>query len=469
MTADQDREETPEKNGGTPLCVSVDGALIPTSLASEALFRLIGTDFLTLLKLPFWFLGGRTRVNKEVASRIHLNDAELPYNEPLLEFLRGEHAEGRAIVLVTTAPENLVTPISERLGVPADVIASTPERSIIRQYLGPVLFERFGPKGFDYVGDLRPNDDLRKSAREVLAMGTSERPGLPAILEAMRVDQWLKNILIFLPLLADQSFNEPPRVFAALLAFVVFSLAASGVYLVNDLLDPDADRLHPTKRRRPLASGRLRLSTAPGLVLLLEGTAVGLAAIFLPLGFLGVLAGYLVMTTLYSLRLKGVVLVDVLVLAGLYTLRVVAGAAATGITLSMWLLAFSMFLFLSLALVKRYGELFAVISAGLAEERLPARSYRKDDLPILVSLGTASGYLSVLVLALYIVGGEAAQRYSAFGLIWLLCPLLLYWISRAWIVVGRHQLHGDPLVWAVRDRISRWVALIALVIVFFAQ
>jgi len=469
MTPNEAREKVQEQAGDTPLCVSVDGALIPTSLASEALFRLIGADFFTLLKLPFWFLGGRTRVNQEVASRIQLDDARLPFNEMLLDFLRGEHAKGREIVLVTTAPESLVTPVRERLGVPADVIASTPDRSIIRDYLGPVLFERFGPKGYDYVGDLRPNENLRKSAREVLAMGTSERPGLSVVLEAMRVHQWLKNILIFLPLLADQSFNEPSRVFTSLLAFVVFSLAASGAYLINDLLDPDADRLHATKRQRPLASGRLRLSTVPGLVLLLEGTAAGLAAIYLPLGFLGVLGGYLVMTTLYSLRLKGVVLIDVLLLAGLYTIRVVAGAAATGITLSMWILAFSMFLFLSLALVKRYGELFALISAGSGEEGLPARSYRKNDLPILVSMGTASGYLSVLVMALYIVSGEAAQRYSDFGLIWLFCPLLLYWISRTWIVVGRHEMHEDPLVWAVRDQTSRWVALVAAIILLMAQ
>jgi 4-hydroxybenzoate polyprenyltransferase len=250
---------------------------------------------------------------------------------------------------------------------------------------------------------------------------------------------------------------------------LVFSLAASGVYLVNDLMDLDADRLHSKKRQRPSASGRLRLSAAVGWALLLEGIALGLAATLLPLVFLGVLLGYLAIATLYSLRLKGAVLIDVLLLAGLYTIRVIAGAAATGITPSMWLLAFSMFLFLSLALVKRYAELFALISGDSDEERLSSRSYRREDLHILVSMGTASGYLSVLVLSLYIVSDEAAQHYSNSGLIWLICPLLLYWISRAWIVVGRHEMREDPLVWAVRDQISRWVAVIAAIIVLFAQ
>jgi 4-hydroxybenzoate polyprenyltransferase len=285
----------------------------------------------------------------------------------------------------------------------------------------------------------------------------------------MRPHQWLKNILVFVPLLADQSYDQPDRVLASLLAFVAFSFAASAVYLINDLMDLEADRLHPNKRNRPFASGRLPLTYGPIVAILLLGSSLALSAVLLPVEFLGVLTGYLVLTTAYSLKLKGAVLIDVFLLAGLYTIRVMAGAAATGITPSMWLLAFSIFLFLSLALVKRYAELFVLVSTGAPEKQLPARSYREEDLHILVAMGTASGYLAVLVLALYIVSDEAARHYSESYLIWLICPLLLYWISRAWIVVGRNEMLDDPLVWAVRDQISRWVALIGAVIVLLAQ
>jgi len=354
--------------------------------------------------------------------------------------------------------------------------------------LNEILSERFGVEGFELVTGLAGPDkaasaevkippvDSTPTAGPVLDSTATKpeswdgrTPHWPiTLIRALRVHQWLKNTLVFVPLIANQSFGDPRALAESAVAFLAFSLAASSVYLLNDLFDLDADRRHPRKKFRPLASGRMPIPWGMVLIPLLQGVALTLSILFLPVQFLGVLLGYLFLTLAYSVRLKGAVLLDVMILAGLYTIRVIGGAAATGISLSMWLLAFSMFLFLSLALVKRYAELFAVISGKSGEEKLPARSYRRGDLFILVGMGIASGYLSVLVLALYIVSDEASQHYSDSYLVWLLCPLLLYWISRAWIVVGRQEMHEDPLVWAVKDQISRWVALIAAVVVALA-
>lgn len=261
-----------------------------------------------------------------------------------------------------------------------------------------------------------------------------------------------------MPLLAGHLLGSPEQVLDALLAFLTFGLCASSVYLLNDLLDLEDDRHHPVKRKRPFASGALPLVWGGAMFPMLLVAAFLMAWLFLPWRFSAVLLGYYGLTLAYSAFLKRRVMVDVVVLAALYTIRIIAGAAAVGAHLTFWLLAFSMFIFLSLALVKRYAELHATKARGLLKTR--GRGYEASDLPLISSLGSAAGYLAVLVLALYIQDAKTASLYRHPQAIWLACPLLLYWISRTWIIAHRGQMHDDPVVFAIRDRVS--LAIVAL-------
>jgi 4-hydroxybenzoate polyprenyltransferase len=274
------------------------------------------------------------------------------------------------------------------------------------------------------------------------------------IVRLLRPHQWVKNLLVFVPLLLSHRPDDRARIDEAVWAFVLFCLAASAGYVLNDRRDLQSDRDHPAKRRRPLASGAVPAGLAWPLAGALLGVAFALSMLLLPWPFTLALAGYVLATLLYTAWLKTRLLVDVLLLAGLYTLRLLAGGAATGVDLTPWLLAFSMFLFLSLAFAKRHVEL-----ASAAEDagHLKARGYRRDDIPLIESAGTTSGYMAVLVLAIYINSDLARQLYRHPLLLWLVCPILLYWITRIWFFARRRALHADPIVFALRDPIS-WIA-----------
>jgi len=281
---------------------------------------------------------------------------------------------------------------------------------------------------------------------------------LPPLLAVLRPLQWAKSALVFLAPLGAHRLAEPGPLKASALAFAAFCLVASGLYVANDLLDQESDRAHPSKRHRPFASGRLAPAVAWGLIpsLLLGGVALGA---LLPPAFLSYLFGYALASAAYSLVLKRQPVTDVLVLAGLYTVRIYAGAAAVGVPVSEWLASFSMFLFLSLALMKRAVELARL-------QRAPAgRGYRPADRGAILGLGTASGYVAVLVLALYVSSADVRRLYASPAWIWALCPLVLFWVSRLWLLAGRGEMDDDPVVFALRDR-SSWVAggLAALVL-----
>jgi len=299
-------------------------------------------------------------------------------------------------------------------------------------------------------------------------MGPVESPHRPRpteVLRALRLHQWLKNLLVFAPLVAAHRATDPHLLAAAFVAFLAFGLCASSGYVANDLLDVRSDRLHPLKRNRPLAAGTLPLSWGVALVPCLLLAAIGLS-LLLPPVVTALLAGYFVVSLVYSAWLKRVLLVDVLVLAGLYTVRLHAGAAAVQVELSFWLSALSMFLFLSLAMVKRYSEVLELRALG--GEEAQGRPYRLVDVDALMSLGAASGYLSVLVLALYINSERVRDLYSRPEVIWTLCPLLLYWVSRIWLLARRGELHCDPLVFACRDPASWVVAALGMAVSFLA-
>lgn len=294
-----------------------------------------------------------------------------------------------------------------------------------------------------------------------IELGSSAKAQLPALLRALRVHQWVKNLLVFVPVMLDHKLFQPPVMLKALIAFAAFCCAASGAYVLNDLLDRDADRRHRIKRNRPFASDTLSPAFGMVLVPLLFGAAL-LWSLWLSPKFLILLTVYVVLTTAYSVYLKQVAVLDVILLGGLYTLRVLAGVAASHVRFSTWLLAFSMFLFLSLAFLKRYAEL-SELQGGA--EGLARRGYLRGDREWLGSMGGASGYLSVLVLALYINSEEVMALYRNPLLLWLICPLLLFWISRMWLLAHRGRIDQDPIVAAVRDPGSYAVgALVALVL-----
>lgn len=466
-----------------PLCVDLDGTLIVSDTLHESLLALLRRDPWAVFLMPFWLLQGRARFKQKLVGRISLSASRLPYRRELVEHLRNEKAAGRMLVLATAANEAIAQAVAKHLGIFDRVLASSASRNLKGGGKAAALVSEFGERGFDYAGDSRADMPVWSASRRALVVGSApfadrvgqlatvdkvfERPAvkLKDWLKALRLYQWVKNVLLFVPLFAAHKVGEPGLILQALVAFVSFGLCASSVYVINDLFDLESDRAHARKSARPFASGRL--SIASGMVaapiLLVAAFALSLA---LPLAFAGVLSLYFLVTLAYSLRFKRSTVLDVLLLAGLYTVRLIAGSAAVSVLPSFWLLAFSMFLFLSLALVKRVGELRALPED---QEDAPAgRSYRREDLPVLMSLGTASGYTSVMVLALYINSNTSELLYRHPEALWLLCPLLLFWISRVWLVTHRGQMHDDPIVFAFRDSISRWLVLPAAAILWLA-
>ncbi|MEP7311777.1 MAG: UbiA family prenyltransferase [Pseudomonadota bacterium] len=467
-----------------PLCVELDGALIRSTALTEGFLRLAKFNLLASLAAPLWRLRGRATLNAEIARRANLDPASLPYNEDLLAWLRSERDRGRRLVLCTSANEIVAERIAHHLGIFDEILSSTDKVSFSGSHRAAELQARYGKAGFDFVGGgsadvpvwqvarraiiAAPTPALRRSLQGVV---TVEREfataggGVKVWLRAMRVHQWAKNVLIFVPALVSHRATELPVIQAALLAFLSFGLCASATYIINDLLDLDADRAHARKRSRPFASGQLSLVGGLFCALGLLATGVGIAVLALNFWFLASLLLYLAITFWYSWALKRIAMVDVLTLAALYTIRVIAGSAAIAVEPSFWLLAFSMFMFLSLALVKRYTELHAAFSAGRVEAS--GRGYTTADLALLLSCGTSSGFISVLVLALYVnSGSESLYRYPQ--ALWLLCPLMLYWICRVWLKTHRGQLHDDPVVFAIKDRPSLATAVLCVTLVLLA-
>lgn len=453
-----------------PLAVDLDGSLVKSNLLIESCFALMRQKPQYVFMLPLWLARGRAYLKTEIARRAALDIEALPYHPALLDYLDEQKRQGRRLVLATAAARKYAEQVADHLGFFDEVLATAPNLNLRRQAKRDALVERFGAERFDYVGGDAADLPIWSAARKAILVDPS--PAIArhaaqaaeidkrfdaaqspwrALLAAIRPHQWLKNILLFVPLAASHQLNEPELLLATWLGFFAFSLCASSVYLLNDLLDLPDDRRHPSKRHRPFAAGSLPLMLGIGIIPLLLGSALGLALFISPL-FLAVLATYYVITLAYSLWLKQIVIADVLTLAVLYTLRVIGGAAAIVVAPSFWLLAFSMFLFLSLALVKRYTELITLREAGRVEAG--GRGYSISDLELLSSLGAASGYLAVLVLALYINSDAVTQLYDWPELIWLLCPILLFWISRVWVIAHRGRMQDDPILFAIRDRVS---------------
>jgi 4-hydroxybenzoate polyprenyltransferase/phosphoserine phosphatase len=471
-----------ELTRGAALCVDLDGTLLRSDLLYESLLALLARNPLFALLVPFWLLRGKAYVKRQLASRVTLQVETLPYDERVVAMLRATPQRPR--VLCTASDRLLVQPIADHLGVFDEVIASDGARNLAGHAKAEALVERYGERGFDYLGNHRVDLPVWKHAAGAVVVNASESlanqaraqtrlidhlPGQPGGLrtwiKALRLYQWLKNLLVLVPLLTAHRLFEPEALVNAALAFLAFGLCASGVYLLNDLLDLAPDRQHPRKRNRPFAAGTLPLFH--GLVATPLLTLAGFAlALWTSPAFALVLLVYFITTLAYSFTLKRIVMIDVVVLAALYTVRIIGGAFAIDSPRSFWLLAFSMFIFLSLALLKRYTELAAAATQG--KQKASGRGYSVADLPLVQSFGTAAGYIGVLVFALYINSTDSLRLYATPQVLWLLCPVLLYWISRAWFVAHRGDMHDDPIVFAARDRVSQAVGLAGLIIVMAA-
>ena len=442
------------------LAVDLDGTLVKTDLLLESLLALLKQKPLSFFVLPLWLLKGKAYFKQEIARRVSLDVRTLPYREDMLDYLKVQRAQGRSIVLATACDTQIARQVADHLKLFDSVFASDGIINLSSEAKRKRLVSEFGEKGFDYAGDHRSDRVVWASAREAIVVEDAKK-GLVDHLKPLRPQHWLKNVLIFVPLIAAQRFFETGLFERAILAFIAFGCFASSGYLLNDLFDLNADRHHPHKRLRSFAAGDLPLSYGIAMIpaLIALGGIIGL--LVSPL-FLAVLFLYLGLTTTYSFYLRKIVLLDVIILAGLYTMRLMAGSAAVGIWPSHWLLAFSTFLFFSLALVKRYGEL--VIVRGVEGQRATARGYELSDGELLAAMGVASGYLAVLVLALYINTDTAKAFYSRYQLIWFECPLLFYWISHVWLIAHRGKMPDDPVVFAVSDHTSRILALLMLVV-----
>ncbi len=460
------------------LCIDLDGTLIHGDLTFESMLALVRQHPASALAMPFWLLRGRAHLKGEIAARALIDARLLPYDERVVTLVRRERDAGRRVVLATASHRAFADRVASHLQLFDDVVATADGANLSGRGKERALVERYGARGFDYAGNSARDVPVWRSARAAWVVNASERlvrrasqvtsvahsiaprPGrLAAVWRAMRPHQWLKNLLLFVPMLMAHRWNDAPLLVDTLQGLVAMCAVSASVYVLNDMIDIEADRDHPTKRRRPFASGQLLPQHGFAMIALLLAAGIALA-VGLPPAFAAALAAYYVITLAYTLRLKRMMMLDVMTLAGLYTLRIIAGAAIMGLPPSFWLLAFSVFLFLCLGLVKRYSEFLEMRNAGSESSR--GRGYRTSDLPLLAILGVASGFASVLVAALYINSDDVQRLYRSPQMLWLVCPLLLYWIGRVWLLANRGDMHEDPVVFALTDAGSLLTGVLTL-------
>jgi 4-hydroxybenzoate polyprenyltransferase len=465
-----------------PLCVDLDGTLIKSDTLFDATCQFLRRQPLQIWRLPLWLAGGRARLKQEVARHAPLDATRLPYNTEVLSYLKEQRRLGRPLYLATGADGPLAERVAAHLGLFDGVLASDGTTNLTSGNKLASLKDHFGE--FDYMGNSRADLPLLEHAHEALLANPTrglrlaiqmrkipvtqifmdKRPLPRTLVKAIRLHQWAKNILVVLPLLLSHHLR-PESIAAAIAAFFCFSFMASANYLVNDLLDIESDRRHSSKRFRPFAAGDLSVSGGVLLSLLLVAASMALLPL-LPHSFALWLGVYIVSTGAYSFYLKRIALVDVLMLSGLYTLRMMAGGAATGTEISHWLASFSSFLFLSLAMVKRFSELENLRERGAIATH--GRGYLVADMEQIRAFGTASAYAAVVVFALYISRLNVSELYTHASRLWLIVPLLLYWLNRVWLLASRGELNDDPVIFAIRDHISLAVGAGVVVLAIFS-
>lgn len=467
------------------LFVDLDGTLIKSDLLFECLVPIIKNYFYALFLAPFWLLKGKAYLKDKFSDLVSINPEILPYNNNVLEYIRKEKENGSKIILATASNIKLAKSISDYLGIFDDVIASSKEENLkgknklnkIKLYIE----NNNTNKEFSYIGDSEAdvkifnetdipivvgnknvfNKIKSKNDKTTFVDGENDF-SLKKFFKMIRTYQWVKNFLIFLPLILAHKFLDVNLLLKALVAFFSFSFLASSVYIINDIMDVESDRIHPSKKNRPIASGAVKISSALKVAFILMPLSF-IISIFLGKEFLFVLLTYFITTSCYSFYLKKIMLVDILILSLLYTVRMFAGGVALNIYLSPWLFMFSMFFFFSLACAKRYSELYAV--RNNLQDEIKGRGYQAQDLEQIQIFGSSSGYIAILIFALYIQSDISMKLYKTPSFFWALCPIMLYWISRVWLLSHRGQMTQDPIIFALKDKVS-YVVLILSIIIF---
>ncbi|HUB01379.1 MAG TPA: UbiA family prenyltransferase [Terriglobales bacterium] len=461
------------------LCVDLDGTLIRGDLLWECVLVLLKTRPATLFLMPFWLFRGRAFLKRELARRAQLDPSHLPYQESVLDLLREERRKQRRIALVTAADGELAESVAQHLALFDEVHGSDGRINLKGQAKAAFLREHFAAAGFDYVGDSASDLDVWRYARAAYVVGSSarveeaaavttvklsivsSRASLRTWVNALRGHHWAKNLLLFLPLALSHNLAIE-SILRTVAGFVLYGLCASGLYILNDLLDLHSDRDHPWKKERPFAAGEISIP---------EGLLAAFTLLCASLGFGFVLSahfgfalvGYATLTMVYSLYLKRIALLDVFILSSFYSFRILAGALISSTPLSQWFLAFSLFFFLSLAMAKRYSELLHandLVAAGKS-----GRGYRPDDRELLLSLGVGSAFSAVVIFSLYVHSQEVRELYLSPEYLFLLCPIVLYWLSRNWLLAHRGELKEDPVTLAIRDRVSYGVAVASAIVI----
>jgi 4-hydroxybenzoate polyprenyltransferase len=465
-----------------PLYVDLDGTLTLADVTFESIVAYIKKNPLNVFLILFWLLKGRSFCKRQVAHRVQMDTSSLPLEKHFWEYLKEEHAKGRKLILASASDEILVKPIANRLEIFCDVIAGQGQENISGKNKLNKIKEHVGDAEFAYAGNSNVDFEVWVGANEQIVVSNSRHfisrvktrfpeahdffsaKNYPSYLSILRPHQWVKNVLVFAPLILAHRIFELSLILVSIQAFIAFSLCASAVYTVNDLFDIEADRLHKRKRARPFASGEVQVKFG-----LLLAPALFFISFILALqinhAFFICLAIYFAVTFAYSSKLKQVAIIDIIILALLYTLRIIAGGAATVVPVSQWLMSFSLFLFLSLACIKRFSELYFQSDNG---EKLPGRGYSKSDLNAIAAFGISSAYISMLVLVFYVNSKEVTALYLKQEVLWLLCPVLLYWISRMWLKTWRGEVHDDPIVYALKDPTSYCVVMIIGLLLLFA-
>ena len=469
-----------------PLCVDLDGTLIATDTLWESIFLLLRRNPLYLFTLLWWLLWGKAHFKQQIVQKTTLAVETLPYREAVLLFLHQQREAGRPLILITAAHQKIADAVANHLKLFDEVIGSSATLNLKGEKKVAWLDQHFGTGNYDYMGDSVSDLPIFRAAHTPYLVAPSrylqQRFSCPAeqifpaprrswkiVLKVLRPHQWAKNVLVFIPLILSQQFLEISKIFDVTLAFFCFSLVASSGYVINDLLDLAADRVHTTKKNRPFASGSVPISYGVPIFIGLIGLSAAISLIFINTSFTMMLLFYLVITLSYSFYLKRKMIVDILILAGLYTHRIIAGGVAISTIPSGWLLAFSMFFFISLAFLKRYIELLELNDLhqlyGNEHRTVKNRNYWVDDLEMIASMGPTSGYLAVLVYALYINTMTIKGLYAAPHVLWLICPILLYWLTRIWFLAKRRLMVDDPVQFAIDDRVS-WITLVSIALLF---
>ncbi|MBW3098230.1 UbiA family prenyltransferase [Pseudohoeflea coraliihabitans] len=465
-----------------PLCIDLDGTLIAADSLWESLAVLLLHKPWLIFPAFLWGLRGKHVLKREVARRCGRQAADWPYRDEVLALIDAARDESREVWLVTGAAQQVATDIASHLGLFDRVLHSCDKTNLTSGNKRQALIKLCGEGGFDYVGNSRDDIKVFDAARRALIVapdraarswgltngGTfieTTRVSRLAPLKAIRVHQWLKNVLIGVPLVLNHEYASLPLLIAVACAFFSFSFFASAVYVLNDIIDLGNDRRHARKKFRPIACGAVSIPSALTIAAALLVGSLALASL-LPPAYWAVLALYGLVTTAYTFVLKRKLLVDVFTLAGLYTVRILAGIAATATAASFWLLAFSIFFFLSLALVKRFVELDETEIDAC--KKLNGRSYLGSDKDMVAQGGIASAFSAAMVLALYVNSDQVVEMYGAPWVLWPLCPLILYMLMRIWVLASRSQMHDDPVIFILRDWRSQVVTLSGAILVLVA-